>query len=66
MEPRGHVSNSFRLAITCCWWPWRREARSFLLVYGQNQKAPCERGQIAGFALDRGALLEARAGRRGR
>ena len=28
VEVTGHVSNSCRLAITFCWWPWQREARS--------------------------------------
>ena len=49
MELRGHVSNSYRLAITFCWWPWQREARSFPLIHEQNQKTPCKHGQITTF-----------------
>ena len=32
VELRGHVSNLYQLAITFCWWPWQREARSFPLI----------------------------------
>lgn len=52
VEPKGHESNSSPCSIICCSWPWRREGRSVLLVYEQNRKTPCKRGQIAGFALD--------------
>lgn len=51
VEPREHVSNSCRFAITFCWWLWQREAYSFPLIHEQNQKALYKCGEINEFVI---------------